>query len=191
MDMAFAKMVGMYCVRGWLSLVEDKFDGEKSRKAIVDEYVGVLEESSGRRLRKRMKEKVKSFATKSRQQIKSTVTIALRCKKTRQVPPPSPKRILFGEIDADSASFSGSSSITVIERDNWAKGLLWYHGVAAQIAIGAEEKRYVTEESEKEQLQEIIDVESAWDMNANEEKYDGAKVCRKYHSAGMMTLTVL
>lgn len=71
----------------------------------------------------------------------------------RKKPQPSPtRRLLFGEIDTDSASSlnselggrslspQDSSSFSAAEKDHWVKGLLWFYGVSSQFVAAV----YVT-----------------------------------------------
>ena len=133
MEIQFASMLRLYCMRNWMLLCHNTFRNDISHESALSD--DILLPSRGRLLVGRIKDKFGSALEKGKGSLRSVRMVFER----KKASPPA-KRLLFGEIDTDSASSLASagvlsnkgSSSSNVEKDCWVKGLLWYYGVAGQ-----------------------------------------------------------
>ena len=148
----FEFMMRLYCLRNWLVVCHNAFmrgEGRIGRGVPYsdiqyrDEEEEEEEETMGSKIAEVVeaaREKVEKLASR----VKTAFSSLKGSKKAQVKPqqqPAATKRLLFGEIDTDSASSTGSAGRTlslstssfnvVMEKDCWIKGLLWFYGVGS------------------------------------------------------------
>jgi hypothetical protein len=141
-EQQFQFMLKLYCLRSWLVVCHNTFVSGEGRGGVgyADAQRRVAEPEPSRR--EKLMEGAREEFSKLKKLGRETIDKVLTVVKTKQKKKPQPqKRLLFGEIDADSASSLGirvsqaeNGSIVASEdmRDAWVKGLLWYYGAATQ-----------------------------------------------------------
>lgn len=150
MEARFAEMLRLYSLRSWMLLCDETF-GEGSDVEGVD-FVDIVMASEKATVSRRSvflentKTKVKTIFSKGKTHARKFVA-AVKPRKTMQQAAPA-KRLLFGEIDTDSASSLASVGLTlqaskkspstsIVEKNDWVNSLLWYYGVSSQFQPGA------------------------------------------------------
>lgn len=145
----FEFMLKLYCLRNWLVLCNNTFiTGEGNGTPYTHINHHHTQEIKQRKLQKLVddvKERVGKIVSRGKAKAKKMLK-GIRGETPQQGGPT--RRLLFGEIDTDSASSinsvlggrtlspHGSERFVPVEKDHWVKGLLWFYGVSSRFGSG-------------------------------------------------------